>query len=89
MPKHEYIDVILLQYQPYADINDSIEKIKQLVEKNHIKKNTLVVCPELSLQQYICITKSKKNFDAAISINCNEIFSIKDIAIKYKLFLCI
>ena len=37
LPKREYIDVILLQYQPYADINDSIEKIKQLVEKNHIK----------------------------------------------------
>ena len=89
LSKHEYIDVILLQYQPYADISDSIKKIKQLVEKNHIKENTLVVCPELSLQQYICITKSKKNFDAAISINCNEIVSIKDMAIKYKLFLCI
>ena len=56
LSKHEYIDVILLQYQPYADINDSIKKIKQLVDKKHIKENTLVVCPELSLHQYICIT---------------------------------
>ena len=89
LSKHEYIDLILLQYQPLADINDSIEKIEQLVQKNHIKENTLVVCPELSLQQYICIIKSKRNFNTAISINCNEIVLIKNIAIKYKLFLCI
>ena len=60
LPKHEYIDLILLQYQPLADINDSVEKIEQLVERNHIKENTLVVCPELSLQQYICITDGYK-----------------------------
>ena len=89
LSKHEYIDLILLQYQPLADINDSIEKIEQLIQKNHVKENTLVVCPELSLQQYICIIKSKRNFNTAISINCNEIVLIKNIAIKYKLFLCI
>ena len=60
MSKHEYIDLILLQYQPLDDINDSINKIESLLKKNNIKENTLVVCPELSMQRYVCITKSKK-----------------------------
>ena len=89
MPKHEYINLILLQYQPLADINESVNKIEQLIEKNCVKENTLVVCPELSLQQYICIKKSKKNFYTAIPINSKQILLIKNISVKYKVFLCI
>jgi N-carbamoylputrescine amidase len=89
LPKHEYINLILLQYQPLADINESVNKIEQLIEKNCVKENTLVVCPELSLQQYICIKKSKKNFYTAIPINSKQILLIKNISVKYKVFLCI
>lgn len=89
MSKHEYIDLILLQYQPLDDINDSINKIESLLKKNNIKENTLVVCPELSMQRYVCITKSKKNISNAISLDSTEIFSIKNIAIKYRIFLCV
>ena len=89
MSKHEYIDLILLQYQPLSNVNDSINKIKQLLDKRTIKKNTLVICPELSLQKYICIKKSKKNFSTAISANSLQILSMKNIAVKYEIFLCI
>ena len=89
MSKHEYLDLILLQYQPLADVNDSINKIEQLLRRNSIKENTLVICPELSIQKYICITKSKKNIDCALSTVSEEIFLVKNIAIKYKIFLCI
>ena len=89
MSKHEYINVILLQYQPLDNINDNISKIELLLKKNNVKENTLVVCPELSLQRYVCITKSKKNISDAISLDSKELFLIKNIAIKYKIFLCI
>ena len=89
MSKHEYINVILLQYQPLDNINDNISNIELLLKKNNVKENTLVVCPELSLQRYVCITKSKKNISNAISLDSKELFLIKNIAIKYKIFLCI
>ena len=89
LSKHEYINLILLQYQPLNNVSDSISKIELLLKKNNVKENTLVVCPELSLQRYVCITKSKKNISNAISLDSNEIFLIKNIAIKYKVFLCI
>jgi predicted amidohydrolase len=89
LSKHEYINVILLQYQPLDNINDNISKIELLLKKNNVKENTLVVCPELSLQRYVCITKSKKNISNAISLDSKELFLIKNIAIKYKIFLCI
>ena len=89
LSKHEYINLILLQYQPLNNVSDSISKIELLLEKNNVKENTLVVCPELSLQHYVCITKSKKNISNAISLDSKEISLIKNIAIKYKIFLCI
>ena len=89
LSKHEYINLILLQYQPLDTLDENISKIELLLKKNNVKENTLVVCPELSLQRYVCITKSKKNISNAISLDSNEIFLIKNIAIKYKVFLCI
>ena len=89
LSKHEYINLILLQYQPLDILDENISKIELLLKKNNVKENTLVVCPELSLQRYVCITKSKKNISNAISLDSNEIFLIKNIAIKYKVFLCI
>ena len=89
LSKHEYINLILLQYQPLDNVSDNISKIELLLKKNNVKENTLVVCPELSLQRYVCITKSKKNITNAISLDAKEIFLIKNIAIKYKVFLCI
>ena len=89
MSKHEYINLILLQYQPLDNVNDNISKIELLLKKNNVKENTLVVCPELSLQRYVCITKTKKNISNAISLDSEEISLIKNIAIKYKIFLCI
>ena len=89
LSKHEYINLILLQYQPLDNINDNISNIELLLKKNNVKENTLVVCPELSLQRYVCITKSKKNISDAISLDSKELFLIKNIAIKYKIFLCI
>ena len=62
LSKHEYIDVILLQYQPYADINDSIKKIKQLVLKQAdlIKKSSCdgIVC---SAKEAMIVRKKYKN----------------------------
>ena len=89
LSKHEYINLILLQYQPLDNVNDNISKIELLLKKNNVKENTLVVCPELSLQRYVCITKSKKNISNAISLDSEEISLIKNIAIKYRIFLCI
>mgnify|MGYP001190085822 FL=1 len=89
LSKHEYINLILLQYQPLDNVSDNISKIELLLKKNNVKENTLVVCPELSLQRYVCITKTKKNIRNAISLDSKEIFLIKNIAIKYKIFLCI
>ena len=89
MSKHEYIDLILLQYQPLDIVSDNISKIELLLKKNNVKENTLVVCPELSLQRYVCITKTKKNINNAISLDSKEISLIKNIAIKYRIFLCI
>ena len=89
LSKHEYINLILLQYQPLNNVSDNISKIELLLKKNNVKENTLVVCPELSLQHYVCITKSKKNIGNAISLDSKEISSIKNIAKKYKIFLFI
>ena len=89
LSKHEYINLILLQYQPLDNVSDNISKIELLLKKNNVKENTLVVCPELSLQRYVCITKTKKNINNAISLDSEEISLIKNIAIKYRIFLCI
>jgi len=89
LSKHEYINLILLQYQPLDNVSDNISKIELLLKKNNVKENTLVVCPELSLQRYVCITKTKKNIRNAISLDSVEISLIKNIAIKYRIFLCI
>ena len=89
LSKHEYINLILLQYQPLDNVSDNISKIELLLKKNNVNENTLVVCPELSLQRYVCITKTKKNISNAISLDSEEISLIKNIAIKYRIFLCI
>ena len=89
LSKHEYINLILLQYQPLDNVSDNISKIELLLKKNNVKENTLVVCPELSLQRYVCITKTKKNISNAISLDSEEISLIKNMAIKYRIFLCI
>ena len=89
LSKHEYINLILLQYQPLDNVSDNISKIELLLKKNNVKENTLVVCPELSLQRYVCIIKTKKNISNAISLDSKEISLIKNIAIKYRIFLCI
>ena len=89
LSKHEYINLILLQYQPLDNVSDNISKIELLLKKNNVKENTLIVCPELSLQRYVCITKTKKNISNAISLDSEEISLIKNIAIKYRIFLCI
>lgn len=89
LSKHEYINLILLQYQPLDNVSDNISKIELLLKKNNVKENTLVVCPELSLQRYVCIKKIKKNISNAISLDSEEISLIKNIAAKYRIFLCI
>ena len=89
LSKHEYINLILLQYQPLDNVSDNISKIELLLKKNNVNENTLVVCPEFSLQRYVCITKTKKNISNAISLDSEEISLIKNIAIKYRIFLCI
>ena len=89
LSKHEYINLILLQYQPLDNVSDNISKIELLLKKNNVNENTLVVCPELSLQRYVCITKTKKNISNAISLDSEEISLIKNMAIKYRIFLCI
>jgi N-carbamoylputrescine amidase len=76
-------------YQPLDNVSDNISKIELLLKKNNVNENTLVVCPELSLQRYVCITKTKKNINNAISLDSEEISLIKNIAKKYRIFLCI
>ena len=78
-----------LQYEPAINSSLNIKIIKKLLDKNHIKKNTLVVCPELSLQKYICLDKNKNNFKQAITIRSKEINELKNLIKEYKIYFCI
>ena len=83
------INLILLQYKPEDDYEKSIVTLDRFLSKRNIKKDTLILCPELSLQKYFCINKNKNNFNKAITIRSKTINDIKNIAKKYKVFLCI
>lgn len=89
MFKRKYLDLVILQYKPVSDQSKNIEHIDYLLNKYAIKKYSCVVCPELSLQDYFCITKDVNKFKNAISINSKIIKSLKDICNKYKIYLCV
>ena len=78
-----------LQYEPTISSSLNIKIIKKLLDKNHIKKNSLVVCPELSLQKYICLVKNKNNFKQALTIRSKEINELKSLIKEYKIYFCI
>ena len=89
MSDSKYLDLLLLQYKPLHDTKKSIQKIYNLLIKAKVSKNTVVVCPELSIQDYICIKKNKKLFREAIDISSSAIKSIREISIQFKIYLCI
>ena len=89
MFKRKYLDLVILQYKPVSDQSKNIEHIDYLLNKYAIKKYSCVVCPELSLQDYFCITKDVNKFKNAISINSKIVKSLKDICNKYKIYLCV
>ena len=89
MSNSKYLDLLLLQYKPLLDTKKSIKKIHNLLIKAKVSKNTVVVCPELSIQNYICIRKNKKLFREAIDISSSAIKSIREISIQFKIYLCI
>ena len=89
MSNNKHLNVVALQYKPFDSPLENIRLLKELLVKNNIKKNTLVVCPELSLQNYICINRDKRNFNKAISIKSKIISEIKMMVKEYKIFLCI
>ncbi len=89
MFKRKYLDLVILQYKPVSDQNKNIEQIDYLINKSNINKYSCVVCPELSIQDYFCITKNKNNFLNAITLNSKSLTSLKNISSKYKIYLCV
>mgnify|MGYP001996403608 CR=1 FL=1 len=89
MSNNKHLDIVALQYKPFKNMLDNLEFIIEMLNKNNIKKGTLVVCPELSLQNYICLTKDESNFIHAISIQDKIIEKLKNIAKQYEIYLCI
>ena len=89
MSNSKYLDLLLLQYKPLHDTKKNIKKIYNLLIKAKVSKNTVVVCPELSIQDYICIRKNKKLFREAIDINSSTIKSMREISMEFKIYLCI
>ena len=89
MSNSKYLDLLLLQYKPLHDAKKSIKKIYNLLAKAKVSKNAVVVCPELSIQDYICIKKNKKLFREAIDISSSTIKSMREISIEFKIYLCI
>ena len=89
MSNSKYLDLLLLQYKPLHDTKQSIKKINNLLIKAKVPKNTVVVCPELSIQDYVCIRKNKKLFKGAIDISSSAIKSMREISIQFKIYLCI
>ena len=78
-----------MQYKPIDDIDININTIEQLLRKKEVISETLVICPELSLQSYICLEKDKKLFKKAITLESEIIKKIKNVSIKYNIYLCI
>ena len=89
MFKRKYLDLVILQYKPVSDQIMNIEHIDYLLNKYMVKKHACVICHELSLQNYFCITKDVNNFKHAISINSKTITLLKRISNKYKIYLCV
>ena len=89
MSNSKYLNTLVLQYKPLDKPDDNITKLDNILFQKKIMKNTLVICPELSIQKYICITKDKKLFKEAIQIDSPIIKRLKDITKKYRVFLCI
>ena len=89
MSNNKCLNVMVLQYKPCKNIEDNIKFINKLLHKKNIKKETLVICPELSLQNYVCLTKDKDIFNYAISTQDKVINELKNIIKKYKIYLCI
>ena len=69
MSNSKYLNTLVLQYKPLDKPDDNITKLDNILFQKKIMKNTLVICPELSIQKYICITKDKKLFKEAIQID--------------------
>ena len=89
MSNSKYLDLLLLQYKPLHDTKKSIKKIHNLLIEAKVSKNTVVVCPELSIQDYICIRKNKKLFREAIDISSSAIKSIRKISIQFKIYFVV
>ena len=89
MFKRKYLDLVILQYKPVSNHSRNIEYIDYLLNKYKIKKYSCVVCPELSLQDYFCITRDVNKFKNAISINSKIVKLLKDVCNKYKIYLCV
>ena len=89
MSDNKHINVVVLQYKPIDKPLANIKLIQELLDKNKVKKGTLVVCPELSLQDYICINKDKNSFNKAISIRSKIINELKKMVREYRIYLCI
>ncbi len=89
MPISKHINVLVLQYKPLDDPLENIKLIKEILNKNNVKKETLIICPELSLQNYICLRKDKSSFKKAISMKSKIINQLKMMVKEYKVYLCI
>ena len=86
MSNSKYLELLLLQYKPLHDTKKNIKKIYNLLIEAKVSKNTVVVCPELSIQNYICIRKNKKLFREAIDINSSAIKSMREISIQFEIY---
>ncbi len=89
MSNSKYLNTITLQYRPVDDPIKNVELIDSLLRNLRVVKNTLVVCPELSIQPYICIRKNKKLFKKAIELKSLVINELKVICQKYQIYLCV
>ena len=89
MSNSKYIRTLVLQYKPDHDSKKTVSKLESILIKHNVEKNTIVICPELSIQDYMCIKKDKRLFNKAISINSSFIIQLKAIAKKYRIILCI
>ena len=89
MSNSKYLNTITLQYKPVDDPKKNIKIIESLICNQKIYKNTLVICPELSIQPYICIRKNKKLFNKAIELKSLVVDELKAICKKYEIYLCI
>ena len=59
MSNSKYLELLLLQYKPLHDTKKNIKKIYNLLIKAKVSKNTVVVCPELSIQTIFVLGRIK------------------------------